>query len=151
MNDADAASYVKWLRDLSAGNFARAQKVPTATERAEQLELFNASPSDLVLGIETKKTPKLVGTIALRDIDWVKSLAEASIFIGDKKERNKGYGTEAMKLLLEIGIKQLHLRKIRLRVKPQNQIARHVFEKVGFRTENASKRFVVMVTESSAL
>jgi len=151
MNDADAASYVKWLKDLSVRNLARTQKVPTTAARAKQLRLFNASPNDLVLGIETRKATKLIGTIGLRHIDWVKSLAEASIFIGDKKEQNKGYGTESMKLLLEIGLKQLHLRKIRLRVKPQNQIAHHVFEKVGFRTENATERFVVMVTESSIL
>jgi RimJ/RimL family protein N-acetyltransferase len=113
-----------------------------------QLEAFNKSPSDLVLGIEIKETSKLIGTIAYRNIDWNKRAAEVAIFIGDKKEWNKGYGTEAMKIMLNIGFEELGLKKISLHVRPSNSRARHVFRKVGFREEERGKEYILMTIET---
>jgi RimJ/RimL family protein N-acetyltransferase len=143
MNEKDAVPYVRWLRDSEVG------RVPSVSERAKQLEAFNQSPSDLVLGIEIKETFKLIGTIGFRNIDWKRRVAEAAIFIGDKKERNKGYGTEAMKIMLEIGFKELSLEKILLQVRPSNLRALHVFRKLGFREEHASEEYILMTKESS--
>ena len=147
MSGKDAAPYIEWLRDPDIAALTRARRVPSAKERAEQLRVLNSSSNDLVAGIEIKDTAKLIGTIGLRDINWRKGLAELAIFIGDKKEWNKGYGTEAMKLLINIGFKNLGLKRIRLRVNPSNVRARHVFEKVGFREKAADKEFIVMVKE----
>jgi len=147
MSEKDAAPYVKWLRDPDITALLRARRVPSAKERAEQLRALNSSSNDLVAGIEIKDTAKLIGTIGLRHINWRKRLAEVAIFIGDKKEWNKGYGTEAMKLLIDIGFKKLGLEKIQLRVNPSNVRARHIFEKVGFKERTADKEFIMMVKE----
>ena len=149
MSDKDAAPYVEWLRDPDIAALLRARKVPSAKERAEQLRVLNSSSNDLVAGIEIKDTAKLIGTIGLRDINWRKGLAELAIFIGDKKEWNKGYGTEAMKLLIDIGFKKLGLEKIQLRVNPSNVRARHIFQKAGFKEKTADKEFIVMIKEPS--
>ncbi len=147
MTDTDAMPYVGWLRDPEVAALVGAQKVPRVKDRVEQLRVLNTSPRDLVLGIEIKESSELIGTIGLRNIDWRQHQAEASIFIGDSKQWNKGYGTEAMKLILDIGFKKLDLKKIQLRVNPSNVRARHVFEKVGFREKAADKEFIVMVKE----
>jgi len=149
MNEKDATSYVDWLRDPDIAALVRARRIPSVKERSKQLRILNSSPNDLVVGIETRDTAKLIGTIGLRDINWRKRLAELAIFIGDKKEWNKGYGTEAMKLLINIGFKKLSLEKIQLRVVPSNLRARHVFEKVGFKEKTADKEFITMVKEFS--
>jgi len=147
MSDADAVQYVNWLRNPEVAALVGVKRVPTVEERMEQLRAFNLSPKDLVLGIETRRESKLIGTIALRDIDWARRLAEAAVFIGEKTEWDKGYGTEAMKLLLEIGFKKLNLRRIQLRADPSNLRARHVFKKVGFVEEGISEGFMVMVKD----
>jgi RimJ/RimL family protein N-acetyltransferase len=146
MNEENAVPYVRWLWDSEV----EASRVPSVSERAKQLEVFNQSSSDLVLGIEIKETSKLIGTIGLRNIDWDKRVAEVAIFIGDKKERNKGYGTEAMKIMLETGFKELGLEKTFLRVRPSNLRARHVFQKFGFREEHVSGEYISMTIEASA-
>jgi len=150
MVEADAVPYVRWLRDPEIAVLVGAEHVPSVEERVEQLQAFRASAVDLVLGVEVKSTLRLIGTIALRDIDWVRRVAEAAVFIGEKAHWGKGYGTEAMTLLLKIGFKELNLRRIQLHVEPSNLRARHVFEKVGFKEEGTSREFIVMVKESSS-
>jgi RimJ/RimL family protein N-acetyltransferase len=54
------------------------------------------------------------------------------ILIGDKTYWNKGYGTEALKLLLKHGFETLNLNRIFLRVYEDNPRAIHCYEKVGF-------------------
>jgi len=150
MIEADAVPYVSWLRDPEVAVMVGAEHVPSVKERLEQIEAFKVSSSDLVLGVEVKSTLRLIGTIALRDIDWIRRVAEAAVFIGEKAQWGKGYGTEALNLLLRIGFKELDLKRIQLHVEPSNLRARHVFEKVGFKEEGASEEFIVMVKESSS-
>lgn len=149
MNEEDAVPYVRWLSDPEVAAIVEVDRVPSVGERAKQLEIFNQSSSDLVLGIEIKETSKLIGTIGFRDIDWKRRVADVAIFIGDKKEWNKGYGTEAMKIMLEIGFKELGLEKIKLQVRSSNLRARHVFQKLGFREEYASEEYMLMTIEAS--
>jgi len=148
MNEADALPYVRWLQDPEIATIVGAKQIPSVKERIKQLKHFDRSSNDLVLGIELRDTAKLIGTIGLRDIDWSKHIAEAAIFIGEKHEWNKGYGTEAMKNLLKIGFKELNLRKIKLSVNSSNQRALHVFKKAGFKEETTRKRLTIMIKES---
>jgi len=149
MNAEDAIPYVRWLKDPEVATMVEVDRVPTVQERVKQLETLNQSPSDLVLGIETKETSKLIGTIAYRNINWNTRTAEIAIFIGDKNEWNKGYGTEAMKILLEIGFKELNLKRIQLSVRPSNLRARHVFHKLGFKEEQTTEEYILMAKEAS--
>ena len=149
MNEEDAVPYVRWLSDPEVATIVEVSRVPSVSERVKQLEAFKRSSSDLVLGIEIKETSKLIGTIGFRDIDWKKRVAEAAIFIGDKKEWNKGRGTEAMKIMLEIGFKELGLEKTLLQVRPSNLRARHVFQKLGFKEEHVSEEHILMTIKAS--
>lgn len=148
MSKEDAVPYVRWLSDPEVAAIVEARRVPSIDERTKQLEAFSLSPSDLVLGIETKETSKLIGTIGFRDIDWKKRVAEAAIFIGDKEEWNKGCGTEAMRILLEIGFKELGLEKVLSHVRPSNSRARRVFRKLGFKEEQVGEDYILMTLES---
>lgn len=55
--------------------------------------------------------PKIVGYVGLNPIDWRHNHAEFGIFI-IPEEHDKGYGSEAMKLLLEYSFKRLKLHKV---------------------------------------
>ena len=55
------------------------------------------------------------------------------IFIGDKDYRSKGYGTEAIRLVLEYGFKYLNLKNINLDVFAFNERAIKCYEKCGFK------------------
>lgn len=61
-----------------------------------------------------------------------RSWFEIQIVIGEKKYWGKGYGTEAIRLLLKKA-KKLNISKIYLEVRPNNSRAMHAYENCGFK------------------
>ena len=55
------------------------------------------------------------------------------VFIGDKEYRGQGYGTEAVKLILDFGFNYLNLNNIKLDLKEFNQRALACYKKCGFK------------------
>jgi RimJ/RimL family protein N-acetyltransferase len=66
------------------------------------------------------------------DTDWISRNAEVGIVIGEKDYWNKGYGSEAMQLMLKHGFETLNLHRIWLRVYGFNTRAIRAYEKSGF-------------------
>lgn len=73
-----------------------------------------------------------VGSVYLRDIIQEHKRAEYGIFIGEEDAIGRGYGTQAVKLIVAYGFEYLHLHKIMLRVLAKNERARKSYEKAGF-------------------
>lgn len=55
--------------------------------------------------------------------------------LGEKAWWNKGYGTEAMRLMLRHGFETLNLHRIWLQVYANNQRGLRAYEKAGFQHE----------------
>jgi diamine N-acetyltransferase len=75
---------------------------------------------------------QLIGTYAFNDIDWRNRSAEFGIMIGEKSYWDRGYGTEAVRLLAQHGFNTLHLNRIFLHVFESNPRAIRAYEKAGF-------------------
>ena len=75
-----------------------------------------------------------VGKCAFTDIDHLNQSGEIGIYIGNKDYWNKGYGTEALTLLLDYGFKALNFHNIQLKVYSFNERAIKSYEKIGFKT-----------------
>ena len=72
------------------------------------------------------------GTIGLLSIDKINSKAEYYIAMGETDLKGKGVSTQASKLILDYGFKELDLNKIYLFTETENIIAQKLFEKIGF-------------------
>lgn len=97
--------------------------------------------SDLVIfGIERLDEQVLIGSCQLHSIHPVHRSAELQIRIGDAAARGHGYGTEATRLLLRFGFRDLHLHRIFLHVFATNPVAIRTYEKVGMVTEGTLRR-----------
>ena len=55
------------------------------------------------------------------------------LFIGGEEQRGKGYGAEAIRLILNYGFKTLNLHSINLTVHADNYAGVACYKKVGFR------------------
>ena len=55
------------------------------------------------------------------------------VFIGENKERGKGYGTEIMKKLVQLSFDEFKVREIELNVYEWNITAIKLYEKLGFK------------------
>jgi len=86
-------------------------------------------------GIFHKNTNKLIGIISLFQV--IRGSLQ-SAFIGyfvDKNYNGMGFGTEAVKLIVDYAFKQLNLHRIEAGVMPHNIGSIRVLEKSGFHKE----------------
>jgi RimJ/RimL family protein N-acetyltransferase len=75
---------------------------------------------------------KLIGNCAVFGIDWRIRSGELGIMIGDKGAWNRGYGTEAIRLLTAHCFDTLNLNRVQLKVYAGNGRAQRAYQKAGF-------------------
>ncbi|GHV42402.1 N-acetyltransferase [Spirochaetia bacterium] len=127
----DAEKFTEWLNDM---DLTVTLQLYNAVINAESERSFlNKLSEGHNYSIIDKKTDELIGNCGFVETDNLNQTGEVGIFIGDKNYRNKGYGTEALSLLIDYGFRALNLHNIQLRVYDYNKIAIRAYEKVGFK------------------
>ena len=124
--------YTEWMNDFETTDYIGRSASVTSLE-GERNWLERNIDNDGMFCIIEKESDKLIGNMGLKDINHLHRTATLGIFIGDKESRNKGYGTEAIKLLLDYGFNYLNLNNIKLDVFEFNQRAQACYEKCGFK------------------
>ncbi|MDF2880380.1 MAG: acetyltransferase, ribosomal protein N-acetylase [Clostridiaceae bacterium] len=89
--------------------------------------------------IEDIKTKKYIGGCGIQKVNWLARVATVGIMIGDKDYWSKGYGTDAMKVLMKFIFEEMNINKIRLGVFSFNIRAKKCYEKCGFQVEGILK------------
>ncbi len=92
------------------------------------------------LMIIDKETKKPVGHIALVRPDWVSRMMTFYIVLLDKTIWGKGLGTEATRLMVDYGFNMLNLNRIQLHVDAENESAKAVYKKIGFKHEGTLRQ-----------
>jgi len=92
--------------------------------------------------IESLEDQRYLGGCGINALDWKNSVATVGIFIGDKNYWGKGYGTDAMKVLIAFIFDQMNLNKIALHVYSFNERAIKSYEKCGFVVEGRLRKEV---------
>ncbi len=85
---------------------------------------------------------QIIGFCGLRDVDQFGRTAELGITIGDKAYWGRGYGREAIGLLLDYAFRMLNLRRVYLRVHARNERAVRAYRACGFVEEGRLRRHV---------
>ena len=133
VNIEDALKYTEWLCDEDItkylGNYTKNINLLGEIEWVKKA----CSKDEPNFAIINKENDTLIGNIGLKDIDDINRTAELGIFIGDKNFHSKGYGSEAIKLLLNYGFNYLNLNNITLKVFSFNARAIKAYTKCGFR------------------
>lgn len=116
---------------------------PTSYEKT--LKWYNNAIFDnkkLHLSIVDKSTDELIGMTGLLNIDRINHHAQLYITIGNKKYRGMHLPDEVIPLVLEYGFSELELKKIYLYTLPNNDRARHVYERNGLRRDGILRQHV---------
>jgi RimJ/RimL family protein N-acetyltransferase len=82
---------------------------------------------------------RAIGEIILMNIDAINRSASVRIAIFSENDFGKGYGSEAMRLVVDYGFRILSLHRIELDVFDFNPRAIHVYEKIGFKQEGIQR------------
>ncbi len=143
--DEDGAVMAGWSEDAG---YVRALDTDYARPRPERdfsPESYSqaAGPNSIEFRLRTLDDGRLIGFVALHTIEWNNRAALLAIGIGDADYRGKGYGRDALRLILRYAFDELNLERIGLDVIANNAGAIRAYERAGFRHEGAMRRAVL--------
>jgi RimJ/RimL family protein N-acetyltransferase len=127
----DAGQFAEWLNDMEL--MVHLQLYNAIINAENEKTFLNDLSKEHHYSIIDKETDALIGNCGFVEVDTLNQAGEVGIFIGNKNYWNKGYGTEALSLLLDYGFKALNLHNIMLKVYDFNKRAKKMYEKTGFK------------------
>ncbi len=136
---ADLPRYVAWLNDPEVIEHLSLFLPMNIDDETEWYEAQRKNASVQNFAIETK-AGKHIGSVGLMNINQRVQSAELGIVIGEKSEWGKGYGQEAILLLLEYAFNTLNLNRVYLRVDTNHPGAIKCYQRCGFVTEGEMRQ-----------
>ncbi len=105
--------YVEWLNDPEVNQYLETRWVKQDIESiTEFVKAQRDNNHSVLFAIIQKENDKHIGNIKIGPINFHHHHADISYFIGEKSEWNKGYASEAIRLICRYGFEELHLHRI---------------------------------------
>ncbi len=128
----DVEIFTEWLNDLEVVKYLSLVRNPI-TQKKEKNILEEMALNHHAFAIIDKQLNKIVGVIGLENLDTINRATEMGVFLGDKGYWNKGYGEEAIRLMLDYAFNILNINNIMIEVIEYNERAINCYKKIGFR------------------
>ena len=135
--------FLKWFNDPEITQYLTMYKPMTRDMEEEWFTGLKNKEDSVYFSIhinDEESSDKVIGNCAIQDINNKNRACSCGIAIGEKKFQNKGYGTEAMELLVEYGFNTLNMNRIELSVFDFNSRAFNTYQKVGFIEEGRKRQ-----------
>lgn len=136
-------AFVRWHRNSEFQRLLNASARGLLSPKAElkwmEEETSEMAPGGYFFSIRTLEEDTLIGEIGLDVVDWPGRDAFVGLGIGETDYWSKGYGTDAMNVLLRFAFTEVNLKRITLTVFEYNPRAIRSYEKVGFRHEGRKR------------
>lgn len=144
--DIVAESFLRWSRDseywrLLAVEPATPHTLKQIKEFIEK-ELFSQQSSIFLFMIRSLEDDRIIGEIGLEGVEWNHGDAFVGISIGEREYWDKGYGTDAMRVLLGYAFNELNLHRVSLTVFEYNPRAMRSYQKAGFVMEGRERSVI---------
>jgi RimJ/RimL family protein N-acetyltransferase len=132
-----AKPYCEWARDTEYSRCLDSSPPFTFSEKKwkEWMEKDMEKPDNHFFSIRTLDGNQLIGFVALFELYWQHGDTMIAIAVGPQEYWGKGYGTNAMNLMLRYAFTELNLRRVSLVVFEYNQRGIRSYEKNGFVVE----------------
>ncbi len=135
----DVPRFVQWLSNPELRYYVTVRYISEALEQRWFDSLIpatsGAAPDRLHFVIETLEEVGPIGVVGLEDINWRDRNAEFGIIVGEPDFWGKGFGSDALRTILEVGFCWFNLHRIFLHVVAENTRAIRSYEKCGFTHE----------------
>jgi RimJ/RimL family protein N-acetyltransferase len=129
-----------WINDPEIGQFLQVYLPSTEEDEEKWLAgLSDKKSNDIVMAIRLKENDEIIGTKGLHHINFKDGTATAGCFIGRKDLWSKGYGSEALMVMLEYAFNTLNLHKVSAEVYDFNLRSKRCLEKCGLVVEGIQK------------
>lgn len=145
IEDNDMVYIYEWFKDIEFLKFY--DYMPPIPQSADEVNKtfrdYKKNEESDVFAIKLFDSNQIIGIAGFDDIVKENKVATLFIGIGNKDVRGRGYGKEALKLLLEYGFNKLGFHRIQLNVLEFNIAAISLYEKAGFKREGTYREFVL--------
>ncbi len=147
---SDADAIYKHIRDKEIQKYTL--NIPFPYTKANAVDFIKQATKNRKLksayefAITNLDNDEVIGGISLMNLDWKNKNAELGYWLA-KKYRNKGYITEAIKLILEFAFKELKLNRISARLWEKNLASIKVLKKNKFKKEGLLREMVLKAGE----
>ncbi|MCS6858945.1 MAG: GNAT family N-acetyltransferase [Abditibacteriales bacterium] len=132
-----------WMNDAEVTQFLAVPQRPISrVEEEKWLENAMTQRDDECVFAITTKDGTHIGNCGLMCIDHVARHAALGIMIGDKDYWGRGYGADAVNVLLRYAFEVLNLNRVYLRVHAYNLRGIRCYEKCGFQHEGRLRQQV---------
>ena len=138
INRWDRDSEFRRLLDSEPANQYSVKKLIDLITKEQEQELR----SEYTFGIQTLDGDRLIGFTDLEGDIFPHGEAFVGIGIGERDFWGKGYGTDAMKVILRFAFDELNLRRVALDTFEYNPRAIHSYEKAGFVHEGRAREYL---------
>jgi RimJ/RimL family protein N-acetyltransferase len=135
-NDPQVES--RWTHDLIlmralSRRIAMPQSVAQIKKKYEAIEKkVDEAKNIFHFTIRDKQDNRYLGFVRIEGIEWTHGIGSLELAIGDESERNKGYGGDALQLMLSFAFNELNLYRLSAVVGEDNQPALRFFKRFGF-------------------
>ena len=126
--------YCAWLNDLEVNEFMQSRYSPWNVDKMKKY-IDGLAGYEYIFAICIKDNGEHIGNIKLGPIDWINRRAEISIMLGEKQHWGKGYGSQAVGLIVQYAFDTLSLHKLTAGCYASNVGSKNIFLKNGFKQE----------------
>lgn len=136
----EMAAMSRWSHDIQyQRNLRRGQVYPGAVGDFEQwFQHMLDKDEGFPFAVRRRDDDKLVGFTVVDDIFWQGRHCQFIIGI-DPSQHGRGYGTDAMRVMLKYVFLEMNLNRVGLDVLGYNDTALKVYQKVGFKLEGTRR------------
>jgi UDP-4-amino-4,6-dideoxy-N-acetyl-beta-L-altrosamine N-acetyltransferase len=139
---SDWEKTIQWRNDIEIKKMAMMHPFPI-TEMVEKEwyeNILKSTSNRTVYFTIVKKNDIPIGFVTLNKISYTHKNCALGIVIGEKDDQGKGYGKEAMALIISYAFNTLNLNKITVEVVENNKTAIALYKKLGFTEEGRLKQ-----------
>lgn len=147
---SDAPDDYRWRSDPELSRYDAARPLIMGYQEylaVYRQELLYPSHHRRSLAIEDE-TGCHIGNVMYYNVETMRRQVELGITIGEREYWGRGYGVEAVRLLVEYLLGKMRFRRVHLKTLTWNERARRCFEKAGFvecgRARRSGNDFILM-------
>jgi RimJ/RimL family protein N-acetyltransferase len=137
-HEKDPGIESKWTHDSDFMRMyeidpARPMSAAMLKKKYEKLEKEMEEEKNLFyFAIRAREDDRLIGKAVIQWIEWTNGNGWIGLGVGSADDRRKGYGSQAMQMLLRFAFAELNLFRVSARVPEYNEAAIALLKKFGF-------------------
>ena len=129
----DVEEYAEMVNDIKVSVGLGYLSYTNIIDFESEKEFLISAKKEKMFAVRLLKNDELLGNIGFNSVDLLNRTAVIGIMLGNPNYQRKGYGIEAVKLILDYGFSFLNLRNISLSVFEYNEAAYNLYKKAGFK------------------